>query len=178
MAGRWFPRIVTLALWALVALCASFWYLRWLGSTTAPMAIAALASSAPASDPADLARVLGPPIVAAQAPAAAAPAAPAAGSRFALLGVVANRTRRGVALIAIDGKAARPYRVGSPVDDGYTLQSVALRSAILGSTSPAKPALTLELPGPANTAAAIAAPASAPRTPLVPARIPLPGPVG
>ena len=39
--------------------------------------------------------------------------APDAASRFQLQGVVADDLGRGAALIAIDGKPARPYRAGA-----------------------------------------------------------------
>jgi general secretion pathway protein C len=52
---------------------------------------------------------------------------PEAASRFALSGVVADPSKQGAALIAIDGKAPRPFRVGSRVGDNYVLQSVGLR---------------------------------------------------
>ena len=67
-------------------------------------------------------------------------------SRYALTGVVAGRSQAGYALIAIDGQPAKPFRVGSPVDDVLVLQSVSARSATLGATREAPPALTLDLP--------------------------------
>ncbi len=74
------------------------------------------------------------------APAVADPA-----SRFALVGVVANRASSGVALIAVDGKAARPYRVGSQIEETFKLRSVAARSAIVEESASAGTAFTLEL---------------------------------
>jgi general secretion pathway protein C len=51
----------------------------------------------------------------------------------------------GAAVIAVDGKPARPYRVGSTIEEGLVLQSVRGRQAMLGPA--AGPALvTLELP--------------------------------
>jgi general secretion pathway protein C len=67
-------------------------------------------------------------------------------SRFQLTGVVAERSSGGYALIAIDGKPAQPYRVGSPVDDALVLHSVAARSAALAASVDAPVSLTLELP--------------------------------
>ena len=79
----------------------------------------------------------------------------------ALVGVVADRASSGVALIAVDGKAARPYRVGSQIEDEYTLKSVALRSATLAALAPPQAAFTLELATPSATAAAAAPRATA-----------------
>jgi general secretion pathway protein C len=78
---------------------------------------------------------------------AAAPAAPALSSRFNLLGVVAGPGRAGgAALIAVDGKAAKPFRVGTPIDDTLVLQSVEGRRAVLAAADSGQPVLTLELP--------------------------------
>jgi general secretion pathway protein C len=52
-------------------------------------------------------------------------------SRFVLVGVVASGAR-GAALIAVDGKPAKPYSVGSTVGDTFVLQSVQARQAVLG----------------------------------------------
>lgn len=67
-------------------------------------------------------------------------------SRFSLLGVVAARSHDGAALIAVDGKPPRPYRVGAAVDDTLVLQSVQPRRAVLSSSVGGPPVLTLELP--------------------------------
>jgi general secretion pathway protein C len=49
-------------------------------------------------------------------------------------------------VISVDGKPARPYRVGSFVDDGLVLQSVHGRQAVIASALGDGPAVTLELP--------------------------------
>jgi general secretion pathway protein C len=89
-----------------------------------------VSTAAPASEPGNVARVFGlaieKPAEAASAPAVADPS-----TRFALVGVVANRASMGVALLSVDGKPARPYRVGSTIDDGFTLKSVSVRSAAI-----------------------------------------------
>jgi general secretion pathway protein C len=76
---------------------------------------------------------------AAQAPVIQAP------SRFVLTGVVADRAQGGAALIALDGQASKPYRVGASVADGLVLQSVAARRAVLAPALNAPAALTLEM---------------------------------
>jgi general secretion pathway protein C len=78
-------------------------------------------------------------------PAAAAPVA-SVSSRFQLLGVVADSDGRGAALIAVDGKPPKPYRVGAAVDENLVLQSVAPRRATLAASTSAPAAVTLELP--------------------------------
>jgi general secretion pathway protein C len=69
-------------------------------------------------------------------------------SRFRLLGVAAPRRGgdlAGLALIAVDGKPARSYAVGKPVDGELLLQSVHARGARLGAKGGAAQ-VTLELP--------------------------------
>ncbi len=94
-----------------------------------------------AVDPAAVGRLLGAsPVAAAVAPA------PGMASRFVLLGVVADRSSQGAALIAVDGKPGRPYRVGSKIDEGIVLQAVEPRKARLGPAAEAETTLVLELP--------------------------------
>ena len=96
----------------------------------------------PPTDPVAVARLLGANRV---APGPVAPAASLA-SRFALLGVVSARTHDGAALIAVDGKPPRPYRVGAAIDEALVLQSVQPRQAVLANSIAGPPVLTLELP--------------------------------
>ena len=137
--NRWVVAGTTFALWALVAASAVYWGLK-LASRPAAVPAAPLAVRAPVPvDSTAVARLLG------ATPAAAAPV-PSLASRFALVGVVANRSRRGAALIAVDGKPPKPFRVGTAVDEGLVLQSVEARRAVLAASAGAPPALTLDLP--------------------------------
>lgn len=70
--------------------------------------------------------------------------------RFVLAGVVAGIGGAGIALISVDGKAAKPFRVGASVDGRLILQSVRGRRALLGSSAEAPPEVTLELPATAR----------------------------
>lgn len=137
----WWLRIATFALAALAAASAAFWVLKWTATTAAPTSAALVSAGANPADPQAVARLLG----GAQTQAAA-DMRPGAGSRFKLTGVVADRLTGGYALIAIDGKPAQPYRVGTRVDDTLVLQSVAPRSAALAAGVDAPVSLTLELP--------------------------------
>ncbi len=139
---RWSVRLATLLLWLLAAGSCVYWGLR-LAARAAPAAVAAPLRQPFAADPAAVARLLGAnPVVAA---AAAQPTVSLA-SRFSLQGVVAERSRRGAALIAVDGKPARPFRVGAAIDEGLVLQSVEGRRAVLAASAGGPPVLTLELP--------------------------------
>lgn len=140
-AARWPSAVSTTAIWALAGASIVFWGLRLAApaGSVAPPAVASTPQAPP--DQAAVARLLG----AVQAKAAVV-AAPEAASRFALLGVVADTDQQGAALIAVDGKPARPFRVGAKVVDDYVLQSLSTRTANLGAGIDSPVLLTLQLP--------------------------------
>lgn len=149
-------RLSALLVWGLVAASAVFWGLRLIGSPSPVPAQAqvALNGGLPAGD---LSRLLG------TAPAVLAPSQPlppAVASRFVLTGVVATAGLRGpqaeagpgVALLAVDGKPARAYRVGDALDEQLVLRSVGLRTAhIAASDGGGEFVLELPKPSPAAT---------------------------
>jgi len=137
---RWPAATLTLAVWALAAASVVFWGLR-LAAPADALAPPVAATPAATIDSAAVAQMLG-----AVTEKSAVAATPEAASRFALLGVVADSAQRGAALIAVDGKPARPFRVGSQLVDGYVLQSVSLRTVALGASIGSPVAITLQLP--------------------------------
>jgi general secretion pathway protein C len=139
--NRWAVAASTFVLWGLVAASAVYWAMK-LSSAPITGPVAPPAPSAPPSDPAAIARLLG------ASPGTGPAAAPVASlaSRFALLGVVAEQDGGGAALLSVDSKPPKHYRVGAPVDEGLVLQSVHPRQAAIGPSMQAPPALTLELP--------------------------------
>jgi len=150
-------RLLSFVIWAAVAASAVFWLLRlWASSPAAPAHTVAVATATPPRG--DLDRVFGAPPAAAPT---AAPAQPALASRFKLLGVAAPRDggdSAGLALIAVDGKPARGFKVGTVIDGELVLQSVHPRGAALGAKG-AAPAVALELPA---VAGALATPRATP----------------
>ena len=100
-------------------------------------------------------------------------AEPAADARFQLVGVVSPRSaqaaREGLALIAVDGKPARAYRVGAVVDGANVLQSVSARGATLGPRDGA-PVISLTLAPPAPAATGVLPPAAPRGSPALPVR--------
>jgi general secretion pathway protein C len=134
----WWSRLVTFSLAAGVAASAVYWVLRWpQPAVLPPLPAGALEPAAP--DTQALAHMLG------QAAAPAATAVAPAG-RYALTGVLAGPGPRGAALISIDGKPAKPFRVGALVSDNLYLQSVVGRRAVLAAGAvDAAPSLTLEM---------------------------------
>ncbi|MGJ7612391.1 MULTISPECIES: type II secretion system protein N [unclassified Variovorax] len=140
-AARWHAPLATTGLWALAAGAAVFWALRLASPADIVAAAATMPRPSVSADSDAVARLLG-----VLPSSSTAPVAPEAASRFALSGVVADPSRQGAALIAIDGKPPRPFRVGSRVGDNYVLQSVGLRSATLGAQADGPAAFTLQLP--------------------------------
>ena len=139
--GRWAPRLATLLLWALAGATAVYWGLK-LSASPAGTAPAAAAPEPVVTDTQALARLLGAsPVL------AAAEAAPSAASRFVLMGVLAGTASGGgAALIAVDGKPAKPYRVGAKVEPGLVLQSLGKGAARLGASMDGATTLALEMP--------------------------------
>lgn len=142
--SRWGVRLGTLLLWAAAGASVVFWGLRL--AAPAPGAPTPVVAPAPiALDAMALARLLG----AVPAVASAAPAAPiiSPSSRFALIGVLAGRASGGgAALIAVDGKPARPFRVGAQVEQGLVLQALGPRQAQLGASMDGPATVTLDMP--------------------------------
>jgi general secretion pathway protein C len=149
-------RLSAFLVWALVAAGAVFWGLR-LTVQAPPVPAHAVPVGEATVASADLTRLLGAPPVAAVAQAIA----PDVSARFRLIGVMAPKPKDaktashangGLALIGVDGKPPRAYRIGSRLDSEWVLQSVGLRSAALGRAG--EPAtLKLEVPplAPAST---------------------------
>jgi general secretion pathway protein C len=125
----WFARIASFLLAALAAASLAFWVLKWVNPMTATKATAVQLQAPLASDTATVAKVLG------GGPAAPAAAAPLASARFVLVGVLAGSSKEGAALIAVDGKPAKPVRVGGTVGEDWTLRSVQARRATLARAS-------------------------------------------
>lgn len=124
MTARWWA----LGLWALVAASALYWGLR-LFTPAKPLPPQTGVASLNAAPRGDLTRLFG-----VDAPPPPVEAAPPPSTRFQLVGVVAPRggAQGGVALIAVDGKPARAYRVGATVEGDTVLQQVRQRGASLG----------------------------------------------
>lgn len=139
-------RFIAFVIWAAVAASAMFWALR-LGASSPVAPAHTVAVAAAAAPRGDLTRLFGAaPVRDAGSPSPIVDTP--LSSRFRLLGVAAPRQGgdlTGLALIAVDGKPARSYAVGKPVDGDLLLQSVHARGARLGAKG-AAPQVTLELP--------------------------------
>ncbi len=138
---KWAVRGAALLLWAAAAASGAYWVLKLMGGSGSGPAAPVAARGAPPADPAAVARLLG-----AVAPTTTQAPVATLASRFSLVGVAAGRSRGGAALIVVDGKPAKPFRVGNAVDDGIWLQAVEGRKAVLAATRDGPALLTLELP--------------------------------
>lgn len=140
----WWVRAATFFLAALAALSATYWVLKSMqGHSVSTTAAVANASQA-ALDPQALARALG----GGQAVLLAAPGAASTSVRtpYVLVGVLADSAKGGAALISVDGKPAKPFRVGTTVDGNLVLQSVNGRHAVLAEGVQGATPITLDMP--------------------------------
>jgi general secretion pathway protein C len=139
----WRTRLVSFFLAAVAAASLGFWALKW--PLAAPTSHPTLPGPPPPPiDSVKLSQLLGYSPSAA-ASGALAPLATAA-SRYKLIGVIAQGSRRGSALIAVDGEPAKPFRIGELVTDGMLLQSVEARRVSLAPEMTGNAGVTLELP--------------------------------
>lgn len=155
-------RLLSLAVWALVALAATFWGLKLGASGPAlPAHAQAPARGVPAGG--DLHRLLGSSAAAA---ADDGEEETSGDDSMQLLGVVAprgaERSPQGVALISVGGQPAKAFRTGAEVTEDLVLLAVSRRSASLGPRG--GPAETeLRLPEPVRGSAPVVAGGFVPR---------------
>lgn len=144
------PRLWAFVMAAVAAGSAVFWMLQW------PTAVAHLpASISPTSrsglvpDSQAVATLLGSGVASQATQVLGSQTTHAANllaARMALVGVVGTTRQTGMALIAIDGKPARTFTVGSPVEGNLVLQSVSKTQALLANHLDSQSVVVLELP--------------------------------
>ena len=138
----------TALIWCAAAAGLVFWVLKFptdSGAHLTPVTTTPIASSALAHDAAALtARVWG-------AQSAVPEVSMALSSRFQLLGVIANASGQGSALISVDGQAPKAYRVGQTLTDGVTLINLSARQANLGPASGGAGGFSLAMPSQGNS---------------------------
>ncbi len=127
LQSKWAVAGSTFVLWGLVAASGAYWAMK-LGSGGASAPTPPASRSPAPADPAAVSRLLG------------------ATPRPADAGPVASKGQQGTALIAVDGRPPKPFRVGANVDETLVLQSVEGRRAVLAPNMQAPAALVLDLP--------------------------------
>src|SRR6185369_1501881 len=123
-------RVTAFVVWAALAACVAYWGLRVLVTSrpVPPQTVPVASNSALRGD---VSRLFG----ASAEPGR--PSEPGVSSRFKLIGVMAPPATAaagtlGLALLAVDGKPPRPYKVGARIDSSLILQSVSARGAAIG----------------------------------------------
>jgi general secretion pathway protein C len=135
-----FSRLSSLLVWAVVAYSAVVFALQWGGGVPVDAVVAGSEQKQvlPEVDALAVSKALG-----------AAPVQSASGSlasRFVLVGVMDGGPTQGVALISVDGKPAKPYRLGQAVSEGFVVVGTGPKKAELGPQLGAPATLQLELP--------------------------------
>ena len=135
-----FSRLTSLLVWAVVAYSAVVFALQWGGGVPVDAVVAGSEQKQvlPEVDALAVSKALG------AAPVQSASASLA--SRFVLVGVMDGGPTQGVALISVDGKPAKPYRLGQTVSDGFVVLVTGPKKAELGPQLGAASSLVLELP--------------------------------
>jgi general secretion pathway protein C len=135
-----FSRLTSLLVWAVVAYSAVVFALQWGGGVPVDAVVAGSEQKQvlPEVDALAVSKALG------AAPVQSASASLA--SRFVLVGVMDGGPTQGVALISVDGKPAKPYRLGQTVTEGFVVLATGPKKAELGPQLGAASSLVLELP--------------------------------
>ena len=139
-------RMISFWVWGMVSAAIVFWLLR-LVVNAPPAPTYAVVEQSDRLVGEDLSRLLGSDASPA-APDQPAPP-PAEAARFQIVGLVAGPTpgsASAVALIAVDGKPAKPYAVGARVGGTWVVQAVSRRSVTLGPEGSQAPGVVLEMP--------------------------------
>ena len=135
-----FLRLTSLLVWAVVAYSAVVFALQWEGGVPVDTLVVGSEQKQVLSDvdALSVSKALG------AAPMQSTGASLA--SRFVLIGVMDGGPSKGVALISVDGKPAKPYRLGQTVTDGFVVLATGPKKAELGPQLGATATLFLELP--------------------------------
>ena len=135
-----FLRLTSLLVWAVVAYSAVVFGLQWGAGAPVDAVVAGSEQKqvSPDVDSLSVSKALG------VAPVQSASASLAI--RFVLVGVMDGGPSQGVALISVDGKPAKPYRIGQTVSDGLVVVGTGPKKAELGPQLGVASSLVLELP--------------------------------
>lgn len=144
------PAFITWALGAVAAYSVVAWALQIQNGFNAPSSVPVAQGTAQTSGPSQTDAVSQHVAVALGAPKLAdsqsSKNSRAVEHQWTLLGVVANASGQGSALLAIDGQPPRAFLPGQSIAPGWVLHSVGHRLARLAPSLQAPPAVTLELP--------------------------------
>ena len=132
-SNNWLVRLVTLIIWMLTLICVVYWGVKF----TKLKAISAIPTAivpAKAVETQTVAKLLGT-----NGAIGSNPRSMVANANFVLHGVANTNTGGGIALIAVDGKPAKPYPVGSQLTELWKLKTLSRTGVVLvGSKSNAE----------------------------------------
>lgn len=160
------PTLFTFVVWFAVALSALYWGLKMQGKSSAPASV--VVSNVRPQTPAP--KVGLDALLGGDDTAAADPTESERLKRASLVGIIADTRGHGLALISVDGKPAKPYRVGSNVTEDLVLTALEPGRAIFGenhlelpklalAANNGRPAANANLTGPGNNTAVMVDPA-------------------
>lgn len=138
-------KLITALIWGAAAASAVAWGLAFWpgdGRPLAPSVSQGVVTATAGIQVPDIGKVLGVN----RAVSSQAPAAPELASRLALIGIAKSGVNQSVALIAVDGQAAKPFARGAEVLPGVVLQNVSLQQAVLGADINGPVQLQLSMP--------------------------------
>jgi len=143
--SHWLSGLSATVLWGAAAASAVAWGLAFWPGDGKPLAPNITMDATPSGSlPAgEIGKVLGATLAGASSPAVAAPEI---SSRLALVGIAKSGAKQSLALIAVDGQAAKPFARGAEVLPGLLLQSVTLQQAQLGASMDGPAVLQLNMP--------------------------------
>ena len=143
--SHWLPKASALLLWTGAAASAAAWGLAFWPADPRPLApsVGLQVTQPVALQAADIGKVLG---LSSASETSLSPAAPEISSRLALIGIAKSGVNQSVALIAVDGQAAKPFARGTEVVPGLLLQTVTLQQAQLGARIDGPAQLQLSMP--------------------------------
>ena len=128
----WMSRLLTIFFTSLAAASAVYWGLRFSEPAFTEPVAAQDSRAVAAPEEAAVVKALG-----GDGTGTAVVASPLAkDSRFVLQGVISTHQHTGAALIAVDGKPARPFMVGSSVGGEWRVQRVEVRRVVLERIQP------------------------------------------
>jgi len=125
-ASLWPARLAAFILAGAAAASAVYWGLQVQGVQLQAPLVSVDGAPAASVDPVAVARALGATARVVSEPAV--DVGMAVRARLVLTGIVATRKGAGAALIAVDGKPAKPFAVGTTVVDSWVLRAVQARS--------------------------------------------------
>jgi general secretion pathway protein C len=135
----WALSIITLCVWSAVGLSVAYWVNKRVFVKPSEVDLDVSQANLPVDSKA-IAKLLG-----ASDSEVVEPTSTALKNTFVLFGLARSANGQGVALISLDGKPAKPYKLGSLVVDDLTLKTISTNTVMLAISDKATDGISLEL---------------------------------